>query len=164
MNAHDSAFRYQQSTAFAATAVGQVIALYDAILRDLHRAMEAIAARQIEKSVNVANHSLVVIGELQGVLDFERGGETARHLNSFYNVTRAMISQACVMSSCEQFQELIGMFARVRGAWSHVERTVTPSEPTEKLRISSKQQQILSQDSTVSSEVSEAAGGGGWKA
>jgi flagellin-specific chaperone FliS len=48
--------------------VGQVVALYDIIVRDLRRAVEAIDAKQIEARVNASNHALMVIGELQGVL------------------------------------------------------------------------------------------------
>ena len=69
MSPNDSAFAYHQSTAFGAAALGQVIALYDTILRDFHRAMAAIGAGQIEKRVNALNHALIVVGELQGVLD-----------------------------------------------------------------------------------------------
>src|SRR5271157_5817452 len=101
MTAHDSAFAYHQSSAFGASPVGQVVALYDTILRDLHRATAAIDTGEIEKRCNSINHALTVIGELQGVLDFERGGEPAQNLNNFYNVTRVMITQAGVTSSRE---------------------------------------------------------------
>ena len=39
MNILDTAFAYQQSTASAASSVGQVVALYDRILRDLRGAI-----------------------------------------------------------------------------------------------------------------------------
>jgi flagellar protein FliS len=145
--------------------MGQVVALYDVIVRDLRRAVEAIGAQQIETRVNAANHALMVIGELQGVLDFEQGGETARSLNSFYSVARVMVSEASINGSRDKFQELIRMFARLRSAWSHVERTVTPCEPTERLRISSKTQPAgFSQSVTVPGEDSEGSGNGGWRA
>jgi flagellar secretion chaperone FliS len=140
MNPRDSASAYHQGTAFGASAVGQVVALYDTILRDVHRAMAAIAAGQIEKRVNAVNHALLVIGELQGVLDFARGGDAARNLNSFYAVTRGMINEASVNTSREKFQEVVSMYTKLRSAWSRVEQTVTPSEPTERLRISSQPQ------------------------
>src|SRR5208282_1182279 len=75
MNSHESASAYHQSAAFGATAVGQIIALYDRILRDLRQALAAVESARIEERVNSTNHALVVIGELQGVLDLERGGE-----------------------------------------------------------------------------------------
>jgi flagellin-specific chaperone FliS len=88
MTSDDSAFAYYQSTAFGASALGQVIALYHTILRDFHRAMAAIGARQIGKRVNAFNHALLVIGELHGVLDYERGGQATRNLSDFYAVAR----------------------------------------------------------------------------
>ena len=164
MNARDTASAYFRSTASGATAVGQVVALYDIIVRDLRRAVEAIGAKQIEARVNAANHALMVVGELQGVLDFERGGETARNLKRFYTVARALITEASIHSSCEKFQELISMFARLRSAWSQVERTVAPSDPTERLRISSKTQPAFSQNAAATLENSDGPLSEGWRA
>lgn len=164
MNGRDSAFAYHQTTAVGATAVGQVVALYDTILRDLRQALSAVEAGQIERRVNACNHALVVMGELQGVLDFERGGEAARNLNNFYNVTRAMTTHASMTSSREEFQEVIGMFARLRAAWSQVERSVAPSEPKNRQRISSKAQTAIAQSAAVPAQGSEGSGNGGWKA
>jgi flagellar protein FliS len=163
MNGHDSAFAYHQNTAIGASPVGQVVALYDAILRDLRRASAAIEASQIEKRCNAINHALTVIGELQGVLDFERGGEVARHLNSFYNVTRAKVTHAGVTSALDELKELIGMFTRMRAAWSKVERTVGTSEPPPEFRIASKPQASVAQNVPVQNE--EAPGPSGrWSA
>jgi flagellar secretion chaperone FliS len=164
MNTLDTAFAYQQSTASAASSVGQVVALYDRILRDLRGAIAAIETGQIENRVNSLNHALTIIGELQGVLDFQRGGEAARNLNSFYTVARAMVTEAGVTSSLELLQELVSMFARIRAAWAHVERTVAPSEPTQRLRVSSQPKAQHSQNISPSVENSSGTGNGGWRA
>ena len=144
MSTHNSALAYQQNSAFGASPVGQVVALYDTIVRDLQRAIAAVEAGQIEKRVNATNHALMVIGELQGVLDFERGGEVARNLNNFYDVTRPMVTNASMSNSREKFQELVDMFTRIRGAWAHVERTIAPSVPPERPRVSSGPQPAFS--------------------
>jgi len=159
----DSAFAYQQASASSASAVGQVVALYDRILRDLRQGIQAIEAGQVEKRVSSLNHALTVIGELQGVLDFERGGTPARNLNSFYNVTRAMLTHAGVCSSVETLQELISMFTRMRTAWTKIESTIAPAEPTKRFRISSQPQAALSQDYSVAPESAPGAVGG-WRA
>jgi flagellar secretion chaperone FliS len=165
MNTKDSAFAYQQSTAFGASAVGQVVALYDRILRDLRLVSAAIDAGQIENRVNAMNHALTIMGELQGVLDFQRGGEAARHLNSFYNVSRAMAMEAGVACSPGKIQELISMFTRLRAAWSCAERSVAPSEPTERFRISSQQQPAQPQIAPAPQEPAAAdSATGGWRA
>jgi flagellar protein FliS len=164
MNTRDTALAYQQSTAIAASSVGQVVALYDRILRDFRGAIAAIGAGQIEERVNSLNHAQTIIGELQGVLDFERGGEAARHLNNFYTVTRGMTIEAGVKSSVEMLQELVSMFARLRAAWAHVESTVAPSEPTQRLRVSSQGQPQYAQNNSVSPEPSAEMATGGWRA
>jgi flagellar secretion chaperone FliS len=154
-NGDDYTLAYHQSTAFGATAVGQVVALYDTILRDLRRATDATATGKIEERVNSSNHALLVIGELQSVLDFERGGEVARHLSDFYNVTRAMVANASITSCAEKFQELIAMFARIRAAWSHVEQTVAPSEPKDRPRGAPKPPKAFSQRKPAPKDSSE---------
>jgi flagellar biosynthetic protein FliS len=120
----------------------QVIALYDTILRDLRPAMDAIADNDIARRLNSSNHAIMVIGKLQGVLDFERGAEPAKHLIGSYNVTRTLIMKACVHSERQQFEEIAEMFKKLRVAWSHVERTVAPAQPSERLRVSSEQRNI----------------------
>ncbi len=142
MSTSNSASAYFQNSVFGASAVGQVIALYDTILRDLRRAMDAIADNDVERRINSSNHAIMVIGELQGVLDFERGADPAKHLNSFYNVTRTLIINACAHSERQQFQEVAEMFTKLRVAWSHVERTIAPAQPSERLRVSSEQRNI----------------------
>ena len=122
MNTHNSALAYRQSTALGASPVGQVVSLYDTILRDLHRANDSLATGQVEQRVAAVNHALLVIGELQGVLDFERGGEPARNLESFYKAARNLILQASMKGSAETFQEVISMVMRIRTAWAQIER------------------------------------------
>ena len=164
MKPQDSAFAYQQSTASAASSVGQVVALYDRILRDFRGAIAAVGAGQIENRVNSLNHALTIIGELQGVLDFQRGGEAAHNLNNFYTVTRAMVTEAGVTCSVERLQELVSMFARLRAAWAQVESSVAPSEPTQRLRVSSQPQAQRSENVSPSPEHSFVAETVGWRA
>lgn len=162
MNTRDTVFAYQQCSGSSASAVGQVVALYDRILRDVHQGILAIAAGQVEKRVNSVNHALTIIGELQGVLDFERGGTPAQNLNNFYNVARAMLTQAGVSCSVEALQEVISMFTRMRAAWAKIEPSVA-AEPSQRLRISSQRQGGAPQDYPAASE-NAGSTGEGWRA
>jgi flagellar protein FliS len=164
MNTNNSAFAYQQATASCASAVGQVVALYDRILRDFREAAAAVEAGRVEKRVDALNHAQTIIGELQGVLDFERGGEAAKRLNSFYNVARALVMKAGVENSAAPLQELVSMFTRLRAAWAQAESKVAPSEPTQRLRVSSAPQGNFSQQSAPLPENTSASGSGGWRA
>lgn len=124
MNQDSAAFAYQQSNARGASPLGQVVALYDTILRDFHRALAAIEAGQVETRVFELNHALTVIGALQSALDFERGGDAAKVLERFYNVTRPMILGANVRASREAILNLVDLYQGVRRAWQQAERNL----------------------------------------
>lgn len=164
MNTDNSAFAYQQATASCASAVGQVVALYDRMLRDFRQAAVAVESGEVEKWVNALNHTQTIIGELQGVLDFERGGEAAKRLNSFYNVARVLVMKAGVENSTASLQELVSMFTRMRTAWAKVEQTVAPVEPTQRLRVSSQPQGHFSPQAAPLPETTSGSGSGGWRA
>jgi flagellar protein FliS len=120
---------YQQTSAIGASALGQVVALYEAILRDFRLAIAALEQGQIEKRVHHVDHALLILAELQNVLDFEKGGEAAKRLNGFYNVTRAEITKVSVSPSREGFQRLIDLFMPVHQAWVKVSRELPPTPP-----------------------------------
>jgi len=128
MTMNNAAFAYQQGSARSATPVGQVVALYDTILRDFRRAQEAIQAGNVETRVFELNHALTVIAHLQSVLDHERGGEAAKRFARFYDVTRGMILEVNVNGNRETLQKLANLYGSVRQAWQEIEKQVPPVE------------------------------------
>lgn len=115
---------YQQSSAQGASPIGLVLSLYDTILRDFRRADAAMNKGDVETRVFELNHALVVIAHLQSVLDFERGADAAKRLNSFYEITRGMILAVNVDASRETLQKLIEMYASTRQAWHQAESQI----------------------------------------
>lgn len=130
MNETNAAFAYQQASARSATPVGQVVALYDTILRDLRRANEAQAGDNVEKRVFELNHALAVIGHLRGVLDHQHGGDAAKRLERFYEVTHGMILQASVSGNRETVNKLIELYGSLRQAWQVCETQVAAVGPS----------------------------------
>lgn len=128
MNQSEIAGQYRQSSAHGAHPVGLVVRLYDAIVEDLRRAMEALRTGDVEQRTAALNHSLLIIAELESVLDHDRGGQVARHLEGFYKVTRAMIVEANVRASSADLEKLIGLFLPVRQAWQQAERDLASSD------------------------------------
>ena len=129
MNESDAASAYQQSSARTATPIGQIVALYDTILRDLRRANEAQTAGKIEKRVFELNHALTVVSHLRGVLDHTRGGEAAKRLDRFYEVTFAMVLQANVCGDRAEVNRLIELYTALRNAWQVCEKQVAAGGP-----------------------------------
>jgi flagellar protein FliS len=114
---------YRRHAVGGASPVGLVVLLYGTIVVSLIRALEAVKRNDIEKRVSEINHVLKVIGQLQGVLDFERGGKVAVELDRFYNVMRARALQASFKNSPEILQELIKHFTSLKEAWQIVDQS-----------------------------------------
>jgi flagellar protein FliS len=119
---YGAGYAYRQHLVEGASPVGLVVLLYGTIVASLLRAQEAVKQGNIEKRVGEINHVLAVIGQLQGTLDRERGGEVAASLDSFYNVMRARVLEASIKSSKEILGELVQHFTSLREAWQQVER------------------------------------------
>jgi flagellar protein FliS len=129
MHNGNAADTYQRETARGASAIGGVVALYDTILRDFRRASAAVAAGNIEARVFELNHALTVIGELSGVLDYQRGGEAAKRFQHFYEVTRGLILEANLRSTPEALEHLVALYSPVRQAWKKIDSQIFSGEP-----------------------------------
>jgi flagellar biosynthetic protein FliS len=121
---------YQRIAVQGASPIGEIIALYDTILRDFGRALAAQAAGRIEERVKQFNHALEVIGYLESVLDHERGVEAAKSFASFYRVTRELIVRVNFTPTPENIQNLINLYGQVRNAWYQLEQRSKVNQPT----------------------------------
>jgi flagellar secretion chaperone FliS len=124
---NNPALSYQQASAGGATPIGQVILLFDTILRDLGRAVAALRAGKVETRISNLNHALTVIAHLENVLDHEQGGEAAKHFERFYSVTRGMIVQANFQATPEALEEIIKLYIGLRQAWYQVDQRESPA-------------------------------------
>lgn len=124
MNQEEVASYYRQVSATGTNPVGLIVKLYDRILEDFRRALDAITANNIKERVARLNHALLIIAELDSVLDFERGGIVAQHLRGFYSVTRSLILEANVRTSDQRIRKLMDLYMPLRQAWQQVEQDV----------------------------------------
>lgn len=153
---------YQQASAHGVSPIGLVISLYDTILRDFRRALVAMDNGDIETRVFEINHALTVVAHLQSVLDHERGGDAAKRLDSFYDVTRAMILEASVHPGREPFHKLIQLYSTVRDAWSQAEKR--GGEPAPSPAVSAPVAAVPVMPPRPSFEPSDAPTSGRWSA
>jgi flagellar secretion chaperone FliS len=123
----DARSSYREAAVRGASPVRLVICLYEQAIEDLRRAVIALEKGDIEARTRGINHALMVIAQLQGSLDMERGGEVARNLARFYSVVRAGLSEAQMKQSARILEEQISQLVVVYEAWLEVERaTATP--------------------------------------
>lgn len=96
--------------------------LYEALLEDFRRALNAVSAGDIPARSASLNHALQIIAELQSVLDHERGGEVSQRLSGLYDVTRPLIVEANIRSEARYIQRLLDLYMPLRQAWRQVEQ------------------------------------------
>ena len=128
MNARNA---YRENAARGATAVGQVVLLYEQVVEDLRRALRAVEENQIEERTNAINHAMTVVSHLQNSLIFEVGGDVAPNLERYYNMVRSRLLEAQFQASQEILNEQIALLLDLRDAWIEVDRaTSAPAKPS----------------------------------
>ena len=117
---------YQESAVRGATPLELVILLYDSAIEDMRRALTAMQKSEIENRSAQIAHALMVLQQLQGTLDFERGGSAARQFEQFYNLVRAKLLEAQIRGSSELMRQQIRCMSEVRDSWQQARRLLQP--------------------------------------
>jgi flagellar secretion chaperone FliS len=125
MTMRDPVRAYRESSVRGASPVGLVVILYDEIMRSLRKANRAIQERNIEERTREVNHAIEVIGYLQVTLNFDAGGEVAKNLSHFYNLSRTKILEANVRGDSQILEQLVSDFSQVASAWQQLDRRVS---------------------------------------
>ncbi|HEY2390821.1 MAG TPA: flagellar export chaperone FliS [Candidatus Angelobacter sp.] len=118
------ALEYRKRAVEGASPVGLVVLLYGGAVTALMRAISAVEANNIEKRVHELNKVLAILAELQGTLDFEKGGAVAAQLEKYYIVLRAQVLEASIKNSKSILEDLVKNVSGVKEAWQQVEREV----------------------------------------
>ena len=119
------AMEYRKRAVEGASPVGLVVLLYGGAVTALMRAISAIDAGNIEKRVNELNKVLAILAELEGTLDFEKGGAVAEQLKKYYIVLRSQVLEASIKNSKPILEELVKNMTGIKEAWQQVERETT---------------------------------------
>jgi flagellar secretion chaperone FliS len=124
----DPARAYRESAVRGASPVGLIVILYEEIIRSIRRAQRAHAGGCIEERTNSMTHAIRVVGHLQGVLDFEKGGPLARELFAFYGLARTKLLEASAYADAELMHSLATEFENMKQAWQRVEHEMAPQK------------------------------------
>jgi len=113
---------YLHQAAAGASPAGLVILLYDRLVADLTRAINAMEKGLVESSVAEINHAFLILGQLEGSLDSSQAPDAAKTQALFYQVARNRILEAQIKSDRRMLEEQIELFNDVRAAWEQVDR------------------------------------------
>jgi flagellar secretion chaperone FliS len=131
MNPQNIGETYRQLGAQGADPLEIVVMLYDVLLDDLRRAIEALHAHDIEKRTAEIQHGLRVLEQLQGSLNMEQGGDPAQNLDKLYAMVRAKLIEAHWKSSEELLRRQIDLLRPVRDAWQEARLQQRPAAKQE---------------------------------
>lgn len=129
MNAKRNQLAYQEAAVRNASAIELVIMLYDILARDLHAAIEAMEAGNIELRSAKAKHAFLALQQLEGSLNMDEGGELATQMSRFYSMLRSQMMKAQIEQDGGILRELVQLLFTVREAWAELNsRLAAPPE------------------------------------
>jgi len=123
---YETELSYRKSAIEGASAIGLVIVLYDTLWGDLRRAAEAIHQNDIATRCKELNHGFLVLGQLEGWVAPENGGDLAASLTQFYRYLRAKMMDASIKQSAKTLEELMDLILHVRSAWQQRDMAAVP--------------------------------------
>jgi flagellar secretion chaperone FliS len=120
---------YREAAIRGASRIELVILMYDMLVEDLTRAIDAIRTNDIEKRATQTKHAISVLEQLQLCLNMKEGGEAAECMDRLYSIARAKVLEAHIKSSPAIYGEQIRIFTDLREAWRQAESNQSPQRP-----------------------------------
>lgn len=97
--------------------LSQVVALYDGAIKFLRLAATDIEGGDLVGKAEHTTRALDIIGYLQGILDFSRGGDVAPTLDKLYASVTAVILRASVALDAGEMRRAAELLTPVRDSW-----------------------------------------------
>jgi flagellar protein FliS len=104
------------------------IMLCEVLIKDLKLVVEDIREQQIEKRVQHSNHAFEVLQELEQMLNFPGGGQTARELAKVYSWVRAKLLEAQFKLQPAIVERQIEFIEELRQAWNRAEAALRQAQ------------------------------------
>jgi flagellar protein FliS len=110
---------YQQQSVAGKNGVELIVALYDGMVRFLHRAITATEAGDVRERRIAVKRVFDILIHLQSRLRMDVGGP-AKTLSEFYAAIFALCLEGSRLSSVDRFRKAIESILEVREAWQQV--------------------------------------------
>ena len=117
---------YRIQSAQNVSPVRLVVMLYEQLVSDLQAALSAHERGDIEARASHVDHALLVVGQLQGTLNMEQGGEVARNLDKFYDLLRFSLLATDFSSVPAVLRKQIANLLHLRDGWIQVDGAERP--------------------------------------
>lgn len=122
---------YLRTQVQSSTPLERVVMLYDAAIRALDAAREAMTKQDLLARRAAISKLLAIVTELQNTLDLERGGKIAEDLDRLYDYVLTRILDALTTQKPQGLEDARRVLAPLRDAWQAISAaTSTPVAPT----------------------------------
>lgn len=95
----------------------QIVMLYDGAIKFLRLTATDIETGDLQGKAEHSNRALDILGYLQSILDFERGGEVATTLDNLYTIVTLTVLRASAALDATMMRHAADLLAPVRDAW-----------------------------------------------
>ncbi len=100
--------------------IDQLVLLYDAAIRRVREAEEACRDGRVEDRFHATSKATAILDGLQACLDFERGGEIARHLDRLYTYLVFRLQQVNMTNDPAICREIAERLGELRSSWARL--------------------------------------------
>lgn len=97
-----------------------VLTLFDAVLGRLTAARSCIEKGEVTRKAGLLHSSVVLLSELRGSLDLQKGGQLAQNLSDLYEYMSRRLVHANANNDAAAIAEVLGLLGEIRAAWAAI--------------------------------------------
>ena len=113
--------QYRKTAVTTTSRAGQIIMLYDGLLRFTRQAVRAVERSELEDAHRNFLRAQDILAELEASLDLEIGGDTAKNLLGLYEYGYRRLVEANCRKSAAPALEVITIFHELLQAWREID-------------------------------------------
>lgn len=119
--------QYQQTQIMTSSGVQIVVLLYDAAIQSIELARAGIESNNLKEKGRSLGRAISIVGELNSVLDFERGGEIAASLHRLYEYVLTELITANARNNARHLDGPLRCLITLREGWQEVAARQQPT-------------------------------------
>ena len=112
--------QYEQTQVVTSSGIQLIVLLYDAAIQSIEVARREIQAKNIREKARFLGRAIAIVGELNSVLDHERGGDIARSLRRLYDYMLMELVEANARNNEQRLTGPLRCLTALREAWREV--------------------------------------------
>jgi flagellar secretion chaperone FliS len=110
-----------------------VLTVLDATLARLSTARACIEHKETRRKAGLLHSAVILVAELRGSLDLDRGGQLAQNLSDLYEYMSRRLIHANLNDDVAAVTEVASLLGEIREAWAAIGPQVRPASPASRM-------------------------------